>query len=178
MLRIREEEFICSLPACFGFCWYFQGSFGGSGYHYSSSQLYLKLHMTRISLCSDNQLAVEYHRRKQSCCCLKVKVTQSSPTLCDPMDCSLPGSSVHGNSSGKNTEVGGHALLQGICPTQGSNTGLPHCRQILSQLRHQGSRAAVCIDAKYTRNIAILKGSFCKSKLIRLSIRNPSNPQL
>ena len=110
MLRIREEEFICSLPACFDFCWYFQGSFGGSGYHYSSSQLYLKLLMTRISLCSDNQLAVEYHRRKQSCCCLKVKVTQSSPTLCDPMDCSLPGSSVHGNSSGKNTEVGGHAL--------------------------------------------------------------------
>ena len=66
MLCIREEEFICSLPACFDFCWYFQGSFGGSGYHYSSSQSYLKLRMTRISLCSDNQLAVEYHKRKHS----------------------------------------------------------------------------------------------------------------
>ena len=48
-------------------------------------------------------------------------VTQSCPTLCDPMDCSLPGSSVHGDSLGKNTGVGCHALLQGIFPTQGSN---------------------------------------------------------
>ena len=32
-----------------------------------------------------------------------------------------------------------HALLQGICPTQGSNPGLPHCRQILDRLSHQGA---------------------------------------
>ena len=32
-------------------------------------------------------------------------------TLCDPMDCSLPGSSVHGDSPGKNTGVGCHALV-------------------------------------------------------------------
>ena len=31
------------------------------------------------------------------------------------------------------------AFLQGICSTQGSNPGLPHCRQILYQLSHQGS---------------------------------------
>ena len=37
---------------------------------------------------------------------------QSCPTLCDPMDCSPPGSSVHGASPGKNTGVGCHALLQ------------------------------------------------------------------
>ena len=37
-------------------------------------------------------------------------------TLRDPVDCSLPGS-VHGDSSGKNTEVCCHALLQGIFPT-------------------------------------------------------------
>ena len=49
----------------------------------------------------------------------KVKVTQSCLTLCDPMDCSPPGSSVHGDSLGKNTGVGCHALLQGIFPTQG-----------------------------------------------------------
>ena len=49
------------------------------------------------------------------------KVLQLCPTLCDPMDCSLPGSSVHGDSSGKNTGVGCHALLQGIFPTQGLN---------------------------------------------------------
>ena len=66
-------------------------------------------------------------------------VTQSCPTLCDPIDCSPPGSSVHEDSPGKNTGVGCHALLQGIFPIQGSNPGLPHCRWILYQLSHQGS---------------------------------------
>ena len=44
--------------------------------------------------------------------------------LCDPMDCSPAGSSVHGDSPGKNTGVGCHFLLQGIFLTQGSNLGL------------------------------------------------------
>ena len=43
------------------------------------------------------------------------------------------------NSSGKNTGVVCHALLQGIFPTQGLNPGLPHCRQIFYCLSHQGS---------------------------------------
>ena len=55
------------------------------------------------------------------------------------MDCSLPGSSVHGDSPGKKTGVGCHALLQGIFLTQGSNQALPHCRWILYCLSHQGS---------------------------------------
>ena len=55
---------------------------------------------------------------------------QSYPTCCDPMDYSLPGSSVHEDSPGKNTGVVCHALLQGIFPTQGLNSGLPHCREI------------------------------------------------
>ena len=67
-------------------------------------------------------------------------VTQSCLTLCEPMDCSPPGSSVHGDSPGKNTGVGCHALLQGIFPTQGSNPGLPHCRWSLYCLSHQGSQ--------------------------------------
>ena len=66
-------------------------------------------------------------------------VIQSFLILCDPMDCSMTGSSVHGDSSGKNIEVGSHALLQGIYPTQGSNWGLLNCRQILYLLSHQGS---------------------------------------
>ena len=41
--------------------------------------------------------------------------------------------------SDKNTGVGCHAFLQGIFPTQGSNPGLPHCRQILYYLNHEGS---------------------------------------
>ena len=66
-------------------------------------------------------------------------VTQSCPTLCDPMDCSLPGSSVHGDSPRKNTGVGCHALLQGIFPTRGSNPRLLHCKSILYHLSHQES---------------------------------------
>ena len=43
-----------------------------------------------------------------------------------------------GNSSGQNTGVDSLSLLQGIFPTQGSNPGLPNCRQILYQLSHKG----------------------------------------
>ena len=50
---------------------------------------------------------------------------------------SLPGSSAHGDSPGKNTEVSCHALLQGIFPTQESNPGLPHCRRIIYCLSHR-----------------------------------------
>ena len=75
------------------------------------------------------------------CCCSRCLgwylVTKSCLTLCDPLDCSPPGSSVCGDSSGKNTGVG--CLLQGIFLTQGSNLGLPHCRRILYHLSHQGS---------------------------------------
>ena len=71
-----------------------------------------------------------------SLCYVLCLVTQSCPTLCNPMDCSQPGFSVHGDSPGKNTAVGCHALLQGIFPTQGSNPGIPHCRWILYQLSH------------------------------------------
>ena len=43
------------------------------------------------------------------------------------------------NSPGQNTGVGSLSLLQGIFPTQGSNLGLLHCKQILYQLSHKGS---------------------------------------
>ena len=43
------------------------------------------------------------------------------------------------NSPGQNTGVGSLPLCQGIFPNQASNTGLPHCRQILYQLSHKGS---------------------------------------
>jgi len=59
------------------------------------------------------------------------------------MDCSRPGTSVHGDFPGKNIGMGCHTLLQGIFPTQGSNPGLPPCRQILYQLSHQGSPSIV-----------------------------------
>ena len=62
---------------------------------------------------------------------------QSCLTLHDHMDCSQPGSSVHGDSLGKNTGVDCHFLLQGIFLTQGSNPGLLHCRKIPYPLSYQ-----------------------------------------
>ena len=59
--------------------------------------------------------------------CAVCLVAQLCPALCDRMDCSPPGSYVHGDSPGKNTGVACHALLQGIFPTQGSKPGLSHC---------------------------------------------------
>ena len=56
--------------------------------------------------------------------CVHAEFLQLCRTLCDPMDFSLPGSSVHGDSPGKNTGVGCHALLQRIFLTQGSNLHL------------------------------------------------------
>ena len=49
------------------------------------------------------------------------------------------GTPIQWNTPGKNTGGGCHSLFQGIFPTQGSNPGLLHCRQILSCLSHQGS---------------------------------------
>ena len=44
---------------------------------------------------------------------------------------------------GKRTGVGCHFLLQRIFLTQGSKPGLPHCRQTLYHLSHQGSPSFV-----------------------------------
>ena len=95
-------------------------------------------------------------------CC--VKSLQGCPTLCGPMDCSPPGSSVHGDSPGKNTGVGCHALLQGIFLTQGSNPCLlclMHCRQILYLLSHWRSPFVLqggccfCFPSGYTPGVEL-----------------------
>ena len=66
-------------------------------------------------------------------------VAQSCLTLCDPMGCSSPGFSVHGDSPDKNTGVGCHGLLQRLFPIQELNPGLPHCKSILYHLSLQGN---------------------------------------
>ena len=61
------------------------------------------------------------------------------------VDCSPPGSSIHGDSPGKNTGVGTCSLLQGIFPTQGSSSGLLHCKPIRylshQEETHEGTRS-------------------------------------
>ena len=64
---------------------------------------------------------------------------QACPTLCDPMDSSLPGSSVHGILQARILEWVAMPSSRGIFLTQGSNPGLLHCRQILYYLSHQES---------------------------------------
>ena len=61
-------------------------------------------------------------------------VTHLCPTLCDPVDCSPPGSSVHGILQARTLEC---SFLRGIFPTQASNLGLLHCRQILYRMSHK-----------------------------------------
>ena len=65
------------------------------------------------------------------CKFLKVKVTQSCLTLCDPMDYT-----VHGILQARILEWVAFCISKGIFPTQGSNLGLLHCRWILDQLSH------------------------------------------
>ena len=63
-----------------------------------------------------------------SCCCCFV--AKSSPTLCDPMDCSSPGSSVHGTLQTRTLEWVAIPFSRGFS-IQGLKPALLHCRQIL-----------------------------------------------
>ena len=70
--------------------------------------------------------------------CLVVSALSDS---CGPVDCSLPGSTFHADSLGKNTGVDCHALLQGIFPTQGSKHQSPESPALQADsltLSHQG----------------------------------------
>ena len=58
------------------------------------------------------------------------------------------------SSPGQNTGVGSLSHLQGIFPTQGSNPGLPYCRQILYQLSHKGSpRILEWVTCPFSRDL-------------------------
>ena len=91
------------------------------------------------------------------------------------------------NSPSKNTGVGCYALLQGISPTQGSNPGLQHCRQILYCLSDQGNYiVTTCYYLRYiTYHWCLLwsqyfietsHGSDCGQILILLCILEVSEP--
>ena len=112
---------------------------------------------------------------------MKVKseseVAQPCPTLSDPMDRSLPDSSIHGIFQARVLEWGAiafsmrilewcYSLLQGIFQTQRSNLGLPHCRLIfycLSHLRSPSSRhelsTSYYCQGKWDDNFSYLNSS-------------------
>ena len=93
-------------------------------------------------------------------CC----VTQSCPTLCHPIDCSLTSSYV--NSPGKNTGVGSLSLPQGIFLTQESNQGLLHCRQVLYLLSHHGSQLSYSLF----RHLEKVSNSLIRIMILKLEI--------
>ena len=81
-------------------------------------------------------------------------VRQSWSTLCDPMDCSLPGSSIHGISQARILEWVAISFSKGSSRPRDQN-GLPHCRQILHHLSHQGSPELPqpsCLPCEDTKN--------------------------
>ena len=79
---------------------------------------------------------------------MRAESLQSCAILCDPMDCSLSGSSVHGDSPGKNTGVGCYVLLQGIFLTQGLNSCLLRWQVDSLLLSHLGSPYCSTITVK------------------------------
>ena len=72
-------------------------------------------------------------------------VVKSGPTLCDPMDCSLPGSSVQGIFQARILEWVAISFSRGSSQTQGSNSGLLHCGQSVYYLSHQGIPFFICL---------------------------------
>ena len=84
------------------------------------------------------------------------------------------------NSLGQNPGVGSLSHLQGIFPTQGSNPGLPHCRQIFYQLNHKGSPRILewvaypfssgCSQPRNRTRVSCIAGRFITNWAIREAI--------
>ena len=77
-------------------------------------------------------------------------VTQSCPVILDPWTVAHQVLCPQ-NFPGKNIGVCSYSFLKGLFLTQGSNPGLPHCRQILYHLNHQGRHSIQCYTVKYTK---------------------------
>ena len=106
-------------------------------------------------------------------------VTQSCPTLCDPMDCSPPRSSVHGDSPDKNI------WSELLCPppqdlsNPWSNPGLLHCRWILHQLSYLGSLILTLLHNIHVYHLyektTINKQCYLKTMLIKFKYNYKSS---
>ena len=104
--------------------------------------------------------------------CVCVRVSYSCLTLCDPMDSSPPGCSVHGILQAR--ILGWVALSlfpsQGIFPTKGLNIGLLHCRQIPYPLSHQGSPKRTYNYQDMDCVLIVIENICCNKKTYMLSI--------
>ena len=107
------------------------------GYSFNKKDIKDKQRMCQQSL---HHQGVCVCRRVHTC----TRMLNRVRLFCDPVDCSPPGSSVHGILQARILEFFQHSLLQGIFPAQGSNTCLLPFRQVLS-LSHLGSASLQCI---------------------------------
>ena len=97
---------------------------------------------------------------KQSKSEQRESVSHSVMSDCDPMDCSLPGSPVHGIFPGKNSGLGTHSLLQGVFLTQGINSLLSEQprEKSKSEIERQVLYDVICMwNIKYNTNDHIYK---------------------
>ena len=90
--------------------------------------------MTIIWLKKNPIFYIKYQLKSES------EITQLCLSLYDPRD--------YTHSPGQNTGMGSLSLCQGIFPTQELKWGLLHCRQILYQLRYQGSQLLILKSLK------------------------------
>ena len=95
-----------------------------------------------------------------------VLVAQLCPIPCDSMDCSLPGSPVHGILQAKILEWFAMPSFRRSSWPRESNLGLLHCRQILYNLSHQGS--ALVTLGKYLINIWDFPGGSATDTLLQM----------
>ena len=111
-------------------------------------------------------------------------ITKSYTTPCNPVDYNPTGSSVHGDSPGKNAGVGCHALLQRIFPNQGLDPGLPHYKRILYHLNHQEPKNTGVGSLSLLQRIFLTQESnwnllHCRQILYQLSYQgSPKSSQL
>ena len=110
-------------------------------------------------------------------------VTQSCPILCNPMDCRLPDSSVHGDSPGTNTGVGCHTLLQGTgdLPNSGIKPRSPALQVVSlpSEPRRKSNNSRIGSLSIFQGNFPTqeLKWSLLHHRQILYQLSYPGSPQ-
>ena len=102
-------------------------------------------------------------------------IAQLWPTVCYPMDCSPPGFSVHGVLQARILEWIAILFLLGIFPTWGSSWGLPHCRQILYCLSHQGN-PQISYTSKFVLKCDQFSPTIALTSLFSTEVNSPSQP--
>ena len=122
----------------FGFTWIlFPVSLGGTTGCEPQVMIGVRMHreMEKDSYKQDTNFSLKFKSESES------EVSQSCLTLCDPVGCSPPGSSSHGIFQARVPEWGATAFSRGYSRPRDQTPGLPHCRQTLYHLSHQGNES-------------------------------------